>query len=142
MMPASAMPFCSSAMSSMSFVSVRSWPSSVVNFSPSAARRTTMVGRAFGLSAPLCCDQMIIERVQRLADLQHHVVRHVHDVVDAADADLLQRVAQPVRAGANLHAVHHARRVARTQLRILEAHRHAIVDERVPDRRLRRTWGR
>ena len=46
MMPASAMPFTSSAMSNISPVSVRAWPSSVVNFSPSTARRTTMVGTA------------------------------------------------------------------------------------------------
>ena len=32
-------------LSSISLVSVRSWPSSVVNFSPSAARRTTMAAR-------------------------------------------------------------------------------------------------
>ncbi len=43
MTPASAMPFCSSAISSISLVSVRSWSSSVLNFSPALARRTTMV---------------------------------------------------------------------------------------------------
>ena len=40
-------------------------------------------------------DEMIIKRVQRLAAFQHDVIRHVHDVADAADADFLQRVAQP-----------------------------------------------
>ena len=34
-------------------------------------------------------EQVIIERVQRLADFEHHVVRDIHDIVDAADADLL-----------------------------------------------------
>ena len=35
---------------------------------------------------------MIIERVQRLADFQHHKIRDIHDVVDAADADFFQRL--------------------------------------------------
>ena len=103
MTPASAMPLVSSAISSISLVSVRSWPSSVVNFSPSL-RAADDDGRAVARARRLWPMQMIIERVQRLADFQHHVIRHVHHVVDAADADLLQRRAQPVRAGTDLHA--------------------------------------
>jgi predicted alpha/beta-fold hydrolase len=40
-------------------------------------------------SLPLA-NQMIIKRVQRLADFEHDVIRHVHDVADAADADFFQ----------------------------------------------------
>jgi len=36
--------------------------------------------RAFG-------DKTIIERVQRLAGFEHDVIRHVHDIADAGDAD-------------------------------------------------------
>ena len=44
-----------------------------------------------GLTSAATGDEMIIKRVQRLADFEHHVIRHVHDVVDAADADFFQR---------------------------------------------------
>ena len=39
-----------------------------------------------------------IERVHRLADLEHHVVGHVDDVVDRPHAGGLEPRAQPVRA--------------------------------------------
>ena len=70
-----------------------------------------------------CCgQQMVIERVQRLADLQHHVIRDVHDVVDAADADFLQRVPQPIRARRRLSRLDDARGVARAKFGIFNAH--------------------
>ena len=129
MTPASATALVSSAIRSIWLVRVRSWPSRVLNFSPSAARRMTIVGQA---SPPVrgrrdACptlEQVIIKRVQRLADFEHHVVGHIHHVVDAADADLLQRALQPIRARGDLHAAHHARRVTRAQLRIFDPHRH------------------
>jgi hypothetical protein len=33
---------------------------------------------------------------------EHDVIRHVHDVADAADADFFQGGAQPIRAGPDL----------------------------------------
>ena len=75
--------------------------------------------RAFG-------DEMIIKRVQRLAGFQHDVIRHVHDVADAADADFFQRVAQPIRARPDLHAFDDARGVTRTKLRVFNADGDAI----------------
>ena len=72
------------------------------------------------------CEQMVVERVQRLAGLEHHVIGHIDDVVDAADADPLERVAQPTRAGADRHAANDARVVARAVLGIVEPH----IDQR------------
>ena len=65
------------------------------------------VGRAVRLG-----EQMVVEGVQRLAGLEHHVVGDVDNVVDAANADPLECVAQPARAGANRHAANDARVVA------------------------------
>ena len=79
------------------------------------------LGRAVRL-----CEQMKIERVQRLAGLEHHVVCDIDDVVDAADADPLERVAQPTRTGADLHAANDARVVARAVLGVVKPH----IDER------------
>ena len=74
---------------------------------------------------------MIIERVQRLAGFEHDVIRHVHDVVDAADADFFQRRAQPIRAGPNLHAFDDARRVTRAKFGVFDAHGDEIVTAQV-----------
>ena len=58
-------------------MSVRSTPSSVVIFSPSAASRTTM---------PAPGEPAEVERVQRPAAFEHHVVGDVDDVADRAHA--------------------------------------------------------
>ena len=56
-----------------------------------------------------------VERVQRLAVLQHDVVGHVHDVVDGAVARVLQPLAQPVRGRADPHTAHQRAGVARAE---------------------------
>ena len=71
-------------------------------------------------------EQMEVERVQRLAGLEHHVVCDIDDVIDAADADSFERVAQPARAGADRHAANDARVVARAVLGVVEPH----IDQR------------
>ncbi len=90
MTPASAIARVSSAISRLSAVSVRSWPSSVTNASPVGARRTTIVGR-LAVRRRLR-EQVIIKRVQRLAGFQHDEIGHIHHVADAADADFFERV--------------------------------------------------
>ena len=35
--------------------------------------------------------QMIIERVQRLPGFEHDIIRHIHDVVDASNANFFER---------------------------------------------------
>ncbi len=72
------------------------------------------------------CEQMVVERVQRLAGLKHHVVGHVNDVVDAADTNPLERVAQPTRTGADLHAANDSGIVTRAMFRVVKPH----IDER------------
>ena len=56
---------------------------------------------------------MIIERVERLTGLDHHVIRHINDIVDAADPDLFQCQPKPVRARADLQVADNAGDVAR-----------------------------
>src|ERR1039457_993992 len=65
---------------------------------------------------------MIIKRMQRLADFQHDVIRHVHDVADAADADFFQSALQPVRAWPDFHTLDDTRRVTRAKLSVFNAH--------------------
>ena len=72
------------------------------------------------------CEQVVVERVQRLASLEHHVVCDIDDVIDAADADSFERVAEPARAGADRHAAKDARVVARAVLGVVEPH----IDQR------------
>ena len=60
-----------------------------------------------------------IERVDRVAVLEHqHEVGHVDDVVDRAQAEHVQAVAQPERRRRRLHAVDDAARVARAASRV------------------------
>ena len=54
-----------------------------------AGRGAADDNRGFAILA--FCDEMIIKGVQWLADFQHDEIGHVHDVVDAADADFFQR---------------------------------------------------
>ncbi len=67
-----------------------------------------------------------VERVHRLADLQHHVVRHVDDVVDGADAGGLEAGGQPGGGGADLH-IEQLRAVARAEIRVAEIHLHRVA---------------
>ena len=75
MIPASATGRTASAITRSVGSSLRRLPSSVTISSPSRARRTTMRP-----SRKL----VVVERVQRAAEREHHVVRHVDDVRDRA----------------------------------------------------------
>ena len=55
---------------------------------PGRARRMMMVGRPPAGSLP---KQLVVERMQRLADLQHDIVGDVHDVADRAHAGASRR---------------------------------------------------
>ncbi len=88
-----------SATTHMSFVSVRSAPSSVRIFSP--ALRAPHDDAVF-------LQLIEIESVQRLAQLEHHVIRDVHHVVDGVLADRFQALAAASPAKAAL-----SRRAAR-----------------------------
>src|SRR5581483_193158 len=74
-----------------------------------------------GLPFPALRDEVIIEGVQRLAGFEHHVVRDVHDVADAADTDFFERRAEPIGTGANLHAPNYTGGVPRAEFGVVEA---------------------
>ena len=65
--------------------------------------------------------EVVVERVQRLAGLEHHIVGDIHHVADAAHPHLLEGGPEPVRARADLDALDDAGHVARAQVRCLEA---------------------
>ncbi len=69
---------------------------------------------------------MIIKRVQRLATFKHDVIRHVHDIANAADADFFQRAFKPVRTRPDFHTFDDARGVTRTNLRVFDFHRNQV----------------
>ncbi len=50
-----------------------------------------------------------VEGVQWMTQLEHHVVRYVHHVVDGFLVDRFQALPQPVRRGLYLHSSQHAR---------------------------------
>ena len=57
-----------------------------------------------------------IEGVQRVAQLEHHVVRHIHHVVDRFLSDRFQALPQPVRRRLHLHSAQHPRRETPAQI--------------------------
>ena len=72
------------------------------------------------------CQLVEVERVQRLAQQEQDVVRHVHDVVDGAGARGGHALGQPVGARAHLHALDDARRVAAAAGRVGDFHAHLV----------------
>jgi hypothetical protein len=119
MTPASAMPFCSSAMSRFSVVSLCAL--AVERDELLAGPRAADDNGRFAILA--FGDEVIIKRVQRLADFEHHVIRHVHDVVDAADADFFQRASEANPGWPDFHAFDDAGGVTRAKIRIFEGGR-------------------
>ena len=99
-----------SAMTSTSASSVRSTPSSV---------RTGSFAARAAHHDPVARQPFEIERVHRLADLEHHVVGDVDDVVDRADAGGLEALAQPVRRRRD-RDLEDLRAVARAEVRRLD----------------------
>ena len=63
---------------------------------------------------------MVVERMQRLSNLEHDEVRHIDHVADTADANLFQGGTQPLRARSNLHAFYNPRRITRTQFGVIQ----------------------
>src|SRR2546429_9094461 len=60
---------------------------------------------------------VVIKSVQRVAELEHHVIRNVDDVADAGDAGSFEAVFQPFRRGLDLHVSHDASGEAATEFR-------------------------
>ena len=71
-----------------------------------------------------------IERVDRLAELEHHVVRGVDDVRDGTLARGEQAHLHPVRRRGDGHAAHPAADEARAQVGVADVHREALARRR------------
>ena len=71
-----------------------------------------------------------VECVQRLAEQEQDIVRHVHDVVDGALADSRQALDHPVGARPDLDPADDARGVTRAAHRVLDGDPHRLVDGR------------
>ena len=65
--------------------------------------------------------------MQRLAQLVQHEVGDVGDVVDGALPDCLQAAREPLRRRPDLHPAHHARRVARAQVKVFDLDRRELL---------------
>ena len=69
--------------------------------------------------------------MHRLAALEHHVVRHVHEQAERAHAARLEALGHEIGGWTVLDGGDHARRVARAAHRVLDDHLHLVVDVRV-----------
>ena len=67
-----------------------------------------------------------VESMERLAELQHHVVRDVHDIVDRSNADRRQPPAKPLRTWPYFHVLDSADRIEWTLRRRLNGD-HALL---------------
>ena len=75
------------------------------------------------MGAPVCAFQLVqVEGVQRLAEQEQDVVRHVDDVVDGALSDGSEALDHPVRRRAHLHAADDAGGIARAAHGVLDGH--------------------
>ena len=68
----------------------------------------------------MVADFVVVESVQRMAELEHDVVGNVDDVIDAGDAARFEPVFQPRRGRLDLHAANDARGEASAQFRRLD----------------------
>ena len=112
--PATATGFSASAMTSMSVVSVRV-------FAVQGCDR-------FAVPRPPDNDSLArqfvqIKRVKRLPHFQHHVIGHIHDIVDGPLPCRFQSRLHPCGRRPDFHAPHQPRRIARAQIRRLQSSR-------------------
>jgi len=71
-----------------------------------------------------------VEGMQRLAELEHHEIRHVHHVVDRSQADRLDPRPQPGGTRPDLDARNPPQRIKRTRLPVLDPRERRIRAQR------------
>ena len=71
---------------------------------------------------------LVVERMHRLAVLEHNIVGDINDVVDRTNAAGVQTLAHPRRRRLDLDILDNAGSVARAQVGILNLNRHILVD--------------
>ena len=74
----------------------------------------------------------VVERVQRVAEREHHVVRHVDDVRDRPHAGADQARLQPARRLADRDVAEQPPDVARAALQVVDADVHRLVARDLP----------
>ena len=74
--------------------------------------------------------RLVVERVQRAAERDHHVVRHVDDVRDRAHAGREDARSQPHRRRADAHVAEEAGEIARAAVPVLDVDGDLLVDAR------------
>src|SRR5260370_14494627 len=75
----------------------------------------------------MVADFVVIESVQRVAQLEHDVVGCVNDVVDAGDAGGFEAVLEPLRGRLNFGATNHTSRKAAAEFGRLDIDAHGIA---------------
>lgn len=91
-----------------------------------AVERAQLLARLGRAHAHRAAHAIEIERVQRLAELEHHEVRHVDDVVDAAHPCGFELVDDPLGRRRHAHAAHDAGRVTRAARAIFDRDAHVL----------------
>ena len=71
---------------------------------------------------------LVVERMHRLAVLEHNIVGDINDVVDRTNAAGVQTLAHPRRRRLDLDILDNAGGVARAQVGVLDLDRHILVD--------------
>ena len=73
-------------------------------------------------------DRIQVKGVQRLVELQHHVVGHVHYVVDGSQSGAIQPFLQPLWRGPDADASDHGGRVALAEFRVFDGDHRQRID--------------
>jgi len=71
-----------------------------------------------------------IERMHRLAKLEHYVIRNVSYVVDRSFAECLEALYEPIRRGADLYTANDTRCKAMTEFGRIDTHRFVCQNRR------------
>ena len=71
---------------------------------------------------------LVVERMHRLAVLEHNIVGDINDIVDRTNAAGMQTLTHPRRRRLDLDILNNAGGVARAQVGVLDLNRHILVD--------------
>src|SRR2546425_8169377 len=73
-------------------------------------------------------DEVIIERMEWLTHFEHHIIRDIDNIVDAADTDFLQHRTQPAGTGTNFDIFDYTRLISRAKVRVFDSHSDQVLN--------------